>query len=371
MKSQIKQHRIIFCGAHAATTALSVIQELIKRNENGKYLLYWIGAKSPIEGKRLKGIEHTVFPGLGVTIHEILTGRIQRRFSVYTLPSLAKIPLGFVNALFLLLKIKPHVILSFGGYSAFPVVVMGRLMGVPVILHEQTVAVGLANKFSSFFVNTVAIAREESRNFFPKDKTLLVGNPLMSQIVLLPPKSSKNKKATMFVTGGSRGSQQINNAMNQTLKQLLEKFVVLHQAGEVDYKKFKARQKDLGPNYYIYSTIDPIKIPEFYKRADIVVGRAGANTVSEIIYLGIPSILIPIPWTRFDEQTKNAKMAEKLGVAKIITQDELNGELLFNEVVKLYQNWDTIVKKIDRKTADLDSKAAATLADLLEKQIHA
>lgn len=371
MEKKINQHRLVFCGGHGATTALSVIQELIKRNGKAKFKIYWIGAKAPIEGKKLKGIEYTVFPRLGVTLHEILVGRIQRKFSIHTLPSLVKIPFGFINAMYLLIKIRPQVILSFGGYAAFPVVVVGRLMGIPIILHEQTVAIGLANKLSSYFVNTVAIAREQSRIFFPKGKTVLVGNPLMSQIVNMSPKKSKNKRATIFVTGGSRGSQHINNSVDQVLEKLVEKFTILHQTGEVDFEKFKSRQADLGPNYEVYSTIDPIKISEFYKRADIVVSRAGANTVSELIFLGIPSILIPIPWSRYDEQTKNAQMAMDLGLAKIINQDSLNGEVLSSEVIKIYHNWDSIVKKIDRQTADLDSKASAKLVDLLEKQIHA
>lgn len=372
MQKNESKYKIVLTGGHAATTALAVIQELRSRREG--YDLYWIGAHKPIEGQRVAGIEHSVFPKLEVTIHTIVAGRIQRKFSVHTLPSLARIPLGFFNAFSLVSKIRPDIILSFGGYAAFPVVVIGWLFRIPVILHEQTVAVGLANKMSAFFVKKVALAREESKPFFPGNKTVLVGNPLIEQITKIAVKTKISSPPVVYITGGSRGSLIVNSAIDEILEKLLSEYLVYHHTGELDYEKFAHRQKNLPEKlrhrYHVFSTIDPLEVYKYYQKADIVVARAGANTVSEIIYVGRPAILIPIPWTRFDEQTKNALMAKKFGVATVLSQDKLSGAKLLQEISIVYKNWNTITTNMNRQTASLDESAAGKLVNLMTPYLN-
>ena len=127
---------MVFTGGHAATTAVAVVEEI--KDEGKEWKLYWIGVKNAIEGKKVITLESEVLPRLGVKFIPITTGRLQRKFTFYTIPSLLKIPVGFVQSFYYLLKIKPKAVLSFGGFASFPVVFNSRLLGIPVIVHEQT-----------------------------------------------------------------------------------------------------------------------------------------------------------------------------------------------------------------------------------------
>lgn len=119
-----KARKIVLTGGHAATTAVATVEEILRRREN--WGLYWLGAKNAIEGKDVPTLDVEIFPKLSVSFNPIYAGRIQRKFSIWTIPSLLKIPVGFIQSLFLLKKIKPDLILSFGGFVSFPVVFWGR-----------------------------------------------------------------------------------------------------------------------------------------------------------------------------------------------------------------------------------------------------
>src|SRR5260221_10516561 len=149
---------ILLTGGHAGTTALSVIEEFQSREDTRDWKIFWIGAQHAVEGKKTPTLESQILPKLGITSYSIIMGRLQRKFTRYTLASLIKIPFGFIHALYLLKKIKPQVILSFGGFAAYPVVVVGSLLKIPVVIHDQTAAAGRANMFSARFAKKVAIS---------------------------------------------------------------------------------------------------------------------------------------------------------------------------------------------------------------------
>lgn len=360
--------RIVLTGGHAATTALATLDEIVRRS--GRWDIYWIGTKKAIEGKAVPTLESKIFSSKGIRSYSIIAGRIQVRFTFWTLSSIAKIPFGFIHALFLLLKIRPKIILSFGGFAAFPVVVAGFLLRIPVVIHEQTMAVGRANKYSSLFAKKIALAREESREYFPKEKCVVVGNPILTQIAEVKPKTEIGKPPTVFITGGSRGSQIMNELVVDVLEKLLKDFVVIHQVGFLDNRKIEkvkdSLAKELREKYEVYPMIDPMDLDGVYKRADVVISRAGANTVAEIVATKRPAILIPIPWSYQDEQAKNAEFAEKFGLAKVLNQEELTGDRLAEEITNLVDNWEEIITRTKNKKSP-DIKAAKRLVDLLEE----
>lgn len=360
--------RIVLTGGHAATTALATLDEIVRRS--GRWDIYWIGTKKAIEGKAVPTLESKIFSSKGIRSYSIIAGRIQVRFTFWTLSSIAKIPFGFIHALFLLLKIRPKIILSFGGFAAFPVVVAGFLLRIPVVIHEQTMAVGRANKYSSLFAKKIALAREESREYFPKEKCVVVGNPILTQIAEVKPKTEIGKPPTVFITGGSRGSQIMNELVVDVLEKLLKDFIVIHQVGFLDNRKIEkvkdSLAKELREKYEVYPMIDPMDLDGVYKRADVVISRAGANTVAEIVATKRPAILIPIPWSYQDEQAKNAEFAEKFGLAKVLNQEELTGDRLAEEITNLVDNWEEIITRTKNKKSP-DIKAAKRLVDLLEE----
>lgn len=363
---------ILFTGGHAATVAAATIAHFLERYPS-KYDIYWLGAYSAVEAKKVAGIEEQVLPTMGVIMLKIHAGRLQRKFSRHTLLSFLRVPVGILESLILLLKIRPKIIVSLGGYVGFAVSLAAWLLGIKVILHEQTMAVGLANKVSSKFAAKVAIARRESAMFFPESKIVLTGNPIIPQIIKVKPKSKIGNPATIFITGGSRGSVIINNTVEHCLPELLEKYHVIHQTGQLDIEHFLKFRDQLSENlkskYEVYPVINPLEIAKFYQKCDLYIGRAGANTVAELLITRRPAILIPIPWSRFDEQAKNAQVAKDSGIATIIKQEDLNKDSLLAAVKLSVYNWTQIVSKMSPPKDILDEQAAKNLVDLIAQFI--
>ena len=161
----------------------------------------------------------------------------------------------------------------------------------------------------------------------------------------------------------------INEAVDGILERLLPAYRIIHQTGPIDYPNFLKRKGslsvELSENYIVESRIDPLKIATVYTQTDIVIARAGANTVSEIITTRRPSILIPIPWSYLDEQTKNAQAAQKLGIAKIVTQDTLTPASLLEALEEVRRNWEKMAGSSFKKE-NPDTQASARLVRLLE-----
>ncbi len=362
--------KILLTGGHAGTTAMAVVDEILRKYGKDNVDVYWIGVRTAFEGSKVSSLESDFLFKLGVKSYFIHAGRLQRVFTRWTIPALLKLPVGFFQSLFILLRIRPQVVLSFGGFASFPVVFWSFFLGIPVVIHEQTAAAGRANLFGAFFAKEVAISRRESRRFFSSKKTVLVGNPVMTQIWDVPFKEEKSNPPVIYITGGSRGSVAINNAVLGIIESLLDRYYIIHQTGKLDFDRVK-RERDLLSDFYkdryeVYPVIDPMQVDGVYRRADIVVARAGANTVSEIMAVKRPSVLIPLPFSYLDEQTKNAKVAVDFGVAIILEQDSLTPKSLKEKVDYVDKNWKLFVSRCKDKESP-DRNAAFTLVNLLEE----
>lgn len=365
-QSKGKISKIVLTGGHAATTAVAVIQEI--KSEGLNWELYWIGVKNAIEGKKVVTLESEVLPRLGVKFLPLTTGRIQRRFTIWTIPSILKIPIGMVQAFYFLIKVRPSVILSFGGFASFPVVLNAKLLGIPIVIHEQTSAAGRSNLLSEKFVSQIAISRSESEKYYPPGKCVVTGNPVMKEITKIKPKLKLGEPPVIFITCGSRGSQKINGVLEKILKKLLSKYKLIHQTGGSDYLKFSEIKqklpKALRENYEVFIRINPLEVYKIYQTSDIIIARAGANTVSEIMTVKRPAILIPLPISFLDEQTKNARIARDFGVAKILPQKNLTPEILFKYIEDSIKDYSMIVGRIKSKES-LDKGASRNLLIIL------
>lgn len=363
---QVSANELVLTGGHAATTAVAVIQEIKSQNKSWK--IYWIGVKNAIEGRNMKTLESEALPSLGVKFLPLTTGRIQRRFTLWTIPSLMKIPIGFIQSFYYLLSIKPKAVLSFGGFASYPVVFAAKLLGIPVIIHEQTSIAGRANLASARFASKITLSRRESLKYFPKEKCVITGNPVMHEIEKVKPKNKISTPPVIFITGGSRGSQNINLVVEQTLRYLLSKYKVIHQTGGLDYLKFSdIKQKlpqALRDNYEVFVRVNPLNISKIYSECDVVVARAGANTVSEIMTIKRPAILIPLPISYRNEQMENANIAKSFGIAKIIPQDKLTTKNLSSEIEESIINFSKIIDGIKFKKSP-DSEASKKLVSIL------
>lgn len=361
---------IVLTGGHAATTAYAVVQEIQRQKKD--WNIYWLGSKYSVEGAKFTTLEFNILPSLGVKFVPIIPSRIQRTLTIYTIPSLLKFPLAFLQAFYNIHKLKPKLVLSFGGFSSFPVVVAAKIMAVPVILHEQTSLAGRASIASAKFVDKIAISRPSSERFFSKEKILLTGNPISKNVLSVAIKEKLGKPPVVFVTGGSRGSQRINEVVEKLLPTLLKKYIVFHQTGEKDESKFM-RLKDsfsskYGDNYHVFPFLDPLQISNIYQKSDIIISRSGANTVSELGAIKRPCVLIPLPISYKDEQLENAKFLQRLGLAQIILQDKLNEQTLLNKIRLIESKYSQIVKQV-KKWESPDATASTKLVSIISEYI--
>ena len=358
---------IVITGGHAATSALSLILELKKRNP--EYKLFFIGNKYALEGKKNLTLEAKIIPKQGVKFFHLTTGKLQKKITIWTAISLLRIPLDFIRAIPLLLKTHPDVIISFGGYVSVPIVILGKLFRTPILIHEQIPSGGNANRFLARFADKVAISFPSSASYFPKNKVILTGIPILPDILKVPPKIPTSTP-TIFFTGGSRGSQRLNKVIDESLVDILKNFRLIHLTGEIDYQLFKSRKSrlptNLSNNYTIYAYFDPTQIHKLYAKADIVISRGGAHTVTEIAATRRPSIIIPIPWSYMNEQTLNAKWLEDAGLATILQENDLSRENLILAIQNTLRNWKTMSKA----SPGLQLQGATRLADLIESYIQ-
>lgn len=351
--------KLLLAGSHAGSTAIAVIEEIKKRNLNWE--IHWIGKRFAEEGKTTETLEYKNLSKYGVIFHNLDSGKIQTKFTKHTIPALFKIPVGLIKGYKLIKEIKPDLTFSFGSAAGAVTAFWSNYLGIPVVIHEQTATAGRANIISSYFAKKILVSRESSKSFFNKNKTELVGNPINNEFSKYIGIKPNLRVKSILITGGSRGSTWLNDAIAPILPRLLEKYFVLHQTGEANLKKFEYIKDE---KYLSFGQTTPKNMAEIIAKADIVIARSGANTVSELVALKKPSILIPIPWTYNDEQTENAKYMEKLGLARILPQKELTAQKLLSEIEKLIHDYSKIVK-ISEDIESEDLNASERIVDIL------
>lgn len=224
----------------------------------------------------------------------------------------------------ILQEINPDVVLSFGGYTAVPVVIAASSLKKPVAIHEQTLGAGLANRISALFANKVFISFSSSRKYFPKNKTYLTGNPIREEIL----SSEKitplvnTEKPIIYVTGGSTGSLAINDMLGKIITSLSDYFVI-HQHGVSDTDTFNHVKDYMAKPFF-----SPAEVAWIMENASLIISRSGINTVSEVLYLGLPAIFIPLPHGQKNEQLKNARYAQKHGRTTYFVQEKVTPKIM-------------------------------------------
>lgn len=354
--------RVIITGGHHIS-ALIVAQELKKRG----FEVFWLGQKTALEGDQVESREYRDVLAAGIPFFDLKAGKIQPGFNfLFWL----KFLLGFFQAFYLLLKIQPKLIVSWGGYLAAPVVLAGWLLRIPALTHEQSSTAGRANLFIARFAKKILLTWDQSLKYFPLEKSMVIGLPLRKEVAGSSGKIENlgfnNRLPVVYITGGKRGSHVINEAVFEVLEELLELANVVHQTGETSIHsdlgaaKTKAqllKKKELAKRYLVQGYFESEEAGAILKAADLVVGRAGAHTVYELAVLGKPALLIPIPWLYNNEQMENAKMLQRTGLADILEQKVLKGEVLLAKVKAMLLDL-TKYKKGARAAKELTRKKA-------------
>lgn len=357
--------KIIVTGGHL-TPALATIEEL--RKKEGIEVVF-IGRSHATEGDKAPSAESLVIPTLGIKFYGIKPGRLQRRFTRYTLRSLAKAPLGLLQSLGILSRERPQAILSFGSYVALPTVLAGWILGIPIITHEQTLKSGLSNKIIAAFAKKIAVSWEESLQQFPKNKAVMVGNPIRSDLLKIDRR--RVSRPTIYITGGNQGAHILNEMVLEILKELLSRYQVIHQTGgsEVnkDFETLVAFSSQLPlrlkNRYKVAKWFDTGETVDIFSRVSLLVGRSGANTVFETMALGIPAVFVPLAIAAGDEQTKNAKLMESLGAAIIVPEERLTPKRLLAAINLISDNYKQYTEAAKKARRSLNLNAAKALAE--------
>jgi UDP-N-acetylglucosamine--N-acetylmuramyl-(pentapeptide) pyrophosphoryl-undecaprenol N-acetylglucosamine transferase len=284
--------------------------------------------------------------------------------------------MGLLQAKKVISKVKPDVILTFGGYIGLPVAYAAKLAGIPVVLHEQTQNAGLASKLISKIASKICISFRSSEGHFPKNTTIFTGDPLRPEVFKIESKIDFPKGAhkVIYITGGSTGSHFINSKMYKIAEDLLSDYVLIHQTGESakfnDYERLEkmrdAFPEDKKKRYILRKFIYPDEIGFVLSSADLLVSRSGANTIFEIMAKKKVSLLIPLPYGQNNEQLENAKLIQKIGIGEYVREEDASDSILTVKIKEMIENSSLYVENMKKSEEFVVEDAAMQIADIVE-----
>lgn len=312
------------------------------------------------------GIEKELIEPFGIPYHAISTGKLRRYLSVQNLTDPFRVLKGISEARKLIRDLKPDVIFSKGGFVSVPVVLAGKKNKVPVIIHESDMTPGLANKISIPSATKVCCNFPETLEHLPADKAVLTGSPIRQEI-LTGDKEAALKlcgftadKPVILVIGGSLGAVAVNKAVREALPQLLESFQIVHLCG-----KGKVDESFEGTTGYKQFEYLKDELRDVFAMTDIVISRAGANAICELLALHKPNILIPLSANASrGDQILNARSFERQGFSIVLEEEEVTKETLLNAVQNLYANRESYTNAMS-KSGQQDS--IQTILNLIEE----
>ena len=349
--------RIVLTGGGTAGHVTPNIALIPGLREKG-YDIQYIGSYNGIEKELIEPFE--------IPYHGISSGKLRRYFSMQNFSDPFRVLKGFSQARALLKELKPDVIFSKGGFVSVPVVLAAKKLHIPTIIHESDITPGLANKIAIPSATKVCCNFPETLDNLPADKAVLTGSPIRQELL------SGNKLAAMdfcgfsadkpviLVIGGSLGSVVVNNAVREALPTLLENFNVIHLCG-------KGKVDESFNDVKGYAQFEYIKneLRDIFALSDIVISRAGANAICELLALRKPNLLIPLSLNASrGDQILNAKSFEKQGFSMVLEEEALTKESLIEAVSKLYEDKG---KYMDAMRDSGQQDSIKTILDLVEE----
>ncbi|NBI72613.1 undecaprenyldiphospho-muramoylpentapeptide beta-N-acetylglucosaminyltransferase [Clostridiaceae bacterium] len=331
--------KIILTGGGTAghvTPNLALLPTLQKE----EFEIHYIGSYNGIE-RRL--IEETGIPYDGIS-----SGKLRRYFDLKNFSDPLRVLKGYAEALKLMKKYKPDVIFSKGGFVAVPVVMAAKHYKIPVIIHESDMTPGLANKICIPSAKKVCCNFPETLKYLPDDKAVLTGSPIRQELLCgdrlagLQYTHLSAELPVILIIGGSLGSVTVNQAIRNILPEILKKFQVIHICG-----KGHLDESLIGTKGYVqYEYVDkPLR--HLFAAADLVISRAGANSICEILALRKPNILIPLSASASrGDQILNANSFAKQGFSTVLEEDVLTPDTLRHAVTETYKNRDMFIEQM-------------------------
>ena len=332
--------KIVLTGGGTAghvTPNIALLPELQKQG----YDVHYIGSYT--------GIERGLISQCGVRYYGISSGKLRRYFDLRNVTDIFRIIKGLGESVSLLRRIRPDIVFSKGGFVVVPVALAAHLLGIPVVIHESDITPGLATKLVMPFAKTVCTSFPETLKYVPEGKGVLTGSPIRPSLwegsrregMKLCGFDRLPVKPVILVTGGSLGAAAINRCVFEILPRLLERFYIVHLCGKGNIRE------DSRPGYAPFEYAQE-EMPHLLAAADMVISRAGANTLFELLALGKPNLLIPLSKAASrGDQILNAASFEGQGYSMVLQEEDMRAESLYDAILALYASRTEYAKRMD------------------------
>jgi len=317
---------------------------LIPSLKEAGFDIYYIGSHN--------GIERELVESAGIPYFGISSGKLRRYRSIKNATDILRVGKGLLDAIRIMRKIKPDIVFSKGGFVVVPVIAAARLLRVTSIIHESDLTPGLANKLAMPFASKICVSFPETLAHVSKSKGVVTGTPLRPE--LFTGSKSEGFKYTnldtnglpvLLVTGGSQGANAINNCIREALPGILQNFQVVHLCGKGNLSGITK------PGYVEFEYIKNA-MADVLAMADIVVSRAGANTLFELVALNKPNLLIPLPASQSrGDQLQNAASFQKQGLSAVLPEEEMSTDSLLRGIAELFENKERFIQNMRNQSA--------------------
>ncbi len=333
--------KIILTGGGTAGHVTPNLALLPSLKERG-YEIHYIGTYN--------GIERKLVEGAGIPYDGISSGKLRRYFDLKNFSDPFRVIKGYMEARSLMKKYKPDVVFSKGGFVAVPVVLAAKHFKIPTIIHESDMTPGLANKICIPSAAKVCCNFPETLQYLPKEKAVLTGSPIRRELLEgdrltgLQYAGLSADKPVILVIGGSLGAVAVNNAVRSLLPRLLPHFQIIHICG-----KGNLDESLIGTEGYVQYEYISDELPDLMAASDIMISRAGANAICEILALKKPNILIPLSaQASRGDQILNAASFEKLGYSIVIQEEDVTNEKLLKAVNEAFDNKEKYIAAMNK-----------------------
>lgn len=349
--------KIVLTGGGTAghvTPNLALIPSLRKE----EFDIHYIGSYN--------GIERRLIENAGIPYDGISSGKLRRYFDVKNFSDPLRVLKGYGQAKRLMKQYKPDIVFSKGGFVSVPVVLAAKHYKIPVIIHESDMTPGLANKICIPAAQKVCCNFPETLNYLPKDKAVLSGSPIREELLTgdrlsgLQYAGLSANRPVILVIGGSLGSVTVNHAVRSILPKLLSQFQVIHICG-----KGNLDESLIGTSGYVqYEYVDkPLR--HLFAAADLIISRAGANSICEILALRKPNILIPLSSAASrGDQILNANSFAKQGFSTVLEEEVLTSDTLYQAVSETYKKRMSFIETMEKSTLN---NAVETIMNLIQE----
>lgn len=352
--------KIIFTGGGTAghvTPNLALMDAL-----SGRYDMEYIGS--------YQGIEKELVEKAGIAYHGISSGKLRRYFDWKNFTDPFRVLKGFREAKKLMRSQKPDLVFSKGGFVAVPVVIAAKKAGVPVIIHESDMTPGLANKLCISSADKICVNFPETLKYLPENKAVLTGSPIRKELFQgdrlrgLQFCGFSTEKPVILIVGGSTGAVALNEAVWNLLPTLLKRFQIVHLCG-----KGKSNPAYNGTEGYVQFEYVNKELRDIFAACSLVISRAGANAICELLALKKPNILIPLTAAASrGDQILNAESFEQQGYSYLLKEEELTNETLLTAINEVFDNSD---KYLDAMKNSAGSDAVQTICNMIDTLVNA